>query len=213
MDLEGKRKWMVETQIVARGIKDQRVIDAMLRVPRHRFVPEEELPRAYEDMALPIGHGQTISQPYMVAIMTELLDLKGSEKVLEVGTGSGYQSAILAELAREVHSVERIPELLDRAEKTLKALGYTNINLYLSDGSLGLPEEAPFDRILVTAGAPEVPGPLVEQLKEGGILVCPVGSRYSQQLVRLRKTPSGIETSHHTLCLFVPLIGEYGWKQ
>ncbi|RME69163.1 MAG: protein-L-isoaspartate(D-aspartate) O-methyltransferase [Nitrospirae bacterium] len=213
MDFQEKRKWMVETQIISRGITDQRVIDAMLRVPRHRFVPEEELPRAYEDMALPIGYGQTISQPYMVAIMTELLSLQGDEKVLEIGTGSGYQTAILAELSKEVHSVERIPELAERAKKTLDELGYKNVRIYLSNGTLGLPEEAPFDRILVTAGAPEVPTPLIEQLKEGGILVCPVGTRYSQQLVRLKKTPQGPEITYHTMCLFVPLIGEYGWKQ
>ncbi len=204
---------MVETQILARGISDQRVIDAMLKVPRHRFVPEDQQPRAYDDMALPIGHGQTISQPYMVAIMTELLQLQGQEKVLEVGTGSGYQSAILAELAREVHTIERVPELAERARQTLQALGYDNVKVYVTDGTKGLPEEAPFDRVLVTAGAPEVPEPLIEQLSEGGILVCPVGTRYSQQLVRLVKTPTGTKTSYHTLCLFVPLIGEHGWNE
>jgi len=213
MDFEGKRKWMVETQIVARGISDQRVIEAMLKVPRHRFVPEDAVPRAYDDMALPIGHGQTISQPYMVAIMTELLNLKGNEKVLEIGTGSGYQTAILAELAREVHSIERVSELAENAKQILKEMGYNNIKIYIANGTKGLPKEAPFDRILVTAGAPELPQPLLEQLADGGILVCPVGTRYSQQLIKVERTGSEFKKSYHTLCLFVPLIGEHGWQQ
>jgi protein-L-isoaspartate(D-aspartate) O-methyltransferase len=149
----------------------------------------------------------------MVAIMTELLSIQTPQKVLEIGTGSGYQTAILAELAREVHSIERVPELAERAREILQSLGYENVKIYVRDGTLGLPDEAPFDRILVTAGAPEVPEPLIEQLSEGGILVCPVGTRSSQQLVRLVKTPTGPRTSYHTLCLFVPLIGEHGWKQ
>ncbi|NOX20612.1 MAG: protein-L-isoaspartate(D-aspartate) O-methyltransferase [Nitrospirae bacterium] len=212
MDFTEQRKRMVQTQLVARGISDPRVLDAMLRVPRHLFVREEDLYRAYDDMALPVGEGQTISQPYMVARMTELLELRGDEKVLEVGTGSGYQAAILAELASEVYSIERIHSLAERAKKILETLGYDNVHIVVGDGSMGLPEHAPYDRIIITAAAPEVPEPLKEQLADGGILVAPVGTRYSQQLVRLRKNKDGFEAEYSTLCVFVPLIGAYGWE-
>ncbi len=211
MDLETLRKQMVQTQLIPRGIRDERVINAMLKVPRHLFVREQDLYRAYDDMALPIGEGQTISQPYMVAKMTELLQLKGDEKVLEVGTGSGYQSALLGELAQEVYSVERVESLAKRAQRILSELGYDNVHIVVGDGSLGLPEQAPFDRIIVTAASPEVPEPLKEQLSEGGILVAPVGSRFGQQLVRLCKKGLRFEKDYSTMCVFVPLIGEYGW--
>jgi protein-L-isoaspartate(D-aspartate) O-methyltransferase len=212
MEYSALRKMMVENQLIARGIKDQRVLQAMLKVPRHLFVREEDIYRAYDDMALPIGDGQTISQPYMVAKMTELLELKGEEKVLEVGTGSGYQAAILAELSREVFTIERIASLAEEAEERLKQLGYDNVYVFVRDGTLGLPEHAPFDRIIITAGAPEVPEPLKQQLADNGIIVAPVGSRYSQQLVKVKKVGEEFQQSYHTLCLFVPLIGEYGWN-
>ncbi len=212
MDFENLRKQMVETQLIPRGITDTRVISAMLKVPRHLFVREQDLYRAYDDMALPIGEGQTISQPYMVAKMTELLELKGDEKVLEVGTGSGYQAAILGELAQEVYSIERVEYLARRAEEIIKELGYTNIHIMVGDGSLGLQERAPFDRIIITAASPEVPLPLKQQLADGGILVAPVGSRFSQQLVKVCKRGSRFDEYYSTLCVFVPLIGAYGWE-
>ncbi len=209
---EKLRKNMVERQILSRGVKDPRVIDAMLKVPRHLFVPEPYRLEAYEDHPLPIGYGQTISQPYMVAVMTELLNLTGREKVLEIGTGSGYQTAVLAELADEVYTVERIPELLERAKKTLTSLGYTNIHFKLADGTLGWPEHAPFDRIIVTAAAPELPQPLVEQLAPDGIMVIPIGSRYLQSLTLVEKLPDGrLKTKELFGCAFVPLIGEFGY--
>ncbi len=199
--------------MVPRGISDERVLDAMRRVPRHLFVEALIRHSAYDDMALPIGEGQTISQPYMVAIMTELLELRGSEKVLEVGTGSGYQAAILAELAREVYSIERIVALTERAKEALTSLEYENVHLKSGDGTLGWPEEAPFDRIIITAASPEIPEPLLEQLALNGILLAPVGSRFSQQLLKIIKTEEGIKEEYHTPCVFVPLIGEHGWKE
>jgi len=208
-----QRKLMVETQLISRGIKDIKVIEAMYKVPRHLFVNKADIEKAYDDIALPIGYGQTISQPYMVAIMTELLQLQGDEKVLEIGTGSGYQAAILAELAKEVYSVERIYSLAKEAEERLNELGYTNIWIFVRDGTLGLSEYAPFDRIIITAAAPEIPETLKKQLKEGGIIVAPVGSRYSQQLLKIKKEGEKFNQSYHTLCLFVPLIGKYGWQR
>ncbi|HYQ47857.1 MAG TPA: protein-L-isoaspartate(D-aspartate) O-methyltransferase [Thermodesulfovibrionales bacterium] len=213
MDITRLREEMVETQLIPRGIKDKRVLDAMRRVPRHIFAGGSNLRSAYDDMALPIGEGQTISQPYMVAIMTELLELKGTEKVLEIGTGSGYQGAVLAELSREVYTVERIEALADRAATEYRALSYDNIHVRTGDGTLGWPEAAPFDRIIITAAAPEIPGPLLEQLGMDGILVVPVGSRFSQTLLRIRKTENGLIEEQHTPCVFVPLIGEHGWKK
>jgi len=213
IDYEELRRLMVETQLIPRGIKDQRVLKAMLKVPRHLFVDEPIQYKAYDDMALPIGDGQTISQPYMVAVMTELLELKGNERVLEVGTGSGYQAAILAELAAEVFSIERMERLALRARERLRKLGYDNVHIITGDGTAGLPEKAPFDRIIITAGTPQVPDPLKEQLADNGILVAPVGARFSQQLIILRKEKGKITEEYHTPCVFVPLVGKYGWKE
>src|SRR5512136_867370 len=169
------RNHMVTEQIISRGITDERVLDALRRLPRHWFVPEEYENIAYSDSPLPIGHGQTISQPYIVALMTELLELEGEENVLEVGTGSGYQAALLAYLARQVHSVERYTELADKADEVLKHMGMSNVLVHVGDGSLGLPKYAPFQAIMITAAAPHVPQPIVDQLAEGGRLVLPVG--------------------------------------
>lgn len=204
---------MVEYQLRPRGIKDKRVLKAMESIERHLFIGEHLWDRAYDDCALPIGEEQTISQPYMVAIMTELLELKGNEKVLEIGTGSGYQSAVLAMLSAEVFSIERIKSLALKAESLFKRLGYTNIYVVIGDGTLGLPEQSPFDGIIVTAAAPKIPDIYIKQLKINGRLVIPVGSRYSQILYQVKKTPSGISTYMSTPCVFVPLIGKHGWKE
>ncbi len=204
---------MAETQLVPRGIKDPRVLEAMRSVPRHVFAEESNLLSAYEDMALPIGDGQTISQPYMVAVMTELLELKGTEKVLEIGTGSGYQGAVLAELAKEVYTIERISGLADRAAEKFRALYYDTVHVRTGDGTLGWPEEAPFDRIIITAASPRVPEPLIEQLALNGILVMPIGSRFSQQLLKITRTENGLKEEYHTPCVFVPLIGKFGWEK
>lgn len=206
------REWMVADQLVPRGVKDPRVLRAMEKVPRHLFVDESLQDKAYDDMALPVGESQTISQPYIVAVMTELLELRGGEKVLEIGTGSGYQAAILAELAAEVYTVERIRSLSERAEQTLRYLGYADIHFRVADGTLGWPEAAPFERVLITAGAPEIPEPLAEQLSEGGILVAPVGDRFAQQLIKAKKLQGRLSKEYHTPCVFVPLVGEHGWK-
>ncbi len=207
------RNLMVETQLIPRGIKDKRVLDTMRKVPRHLFMPEKYRDDAYEDMALPIGEGQTISQPYMVAIMTELLELNGDEKVLEIGTGSGYQAAILAELSREVYTVERIESLGDNVRLKLKEMGYDNIYVIVADGTKGLPEKAPFDRIIITAATPKIPECLIEQLNDGGIIVAPVGQRFSQILIKAKKVMGTMKEEYHTPCVFVPLIGEHGWKE
>lgn len=212
-EAERLRRLMVAEQLQARGIRDPRVLRAMLRVPRHRFVPPELAASAYEDGPLPIGQGQTISQPYMVALMTQCLELTGTERVLEVGTGSGYQSAVLAELCRWVYTVERIPELAARAERTLRELGYHNVSVRVGDGTLGWPEEAPFEGILVTAGAPEAPPALLEQLAEGGRLVIPVGTRYSQTLQRITRRGGRLEVEEFGPCVFVPLVGRQGWPE
>jgi protein-L-isoaspartate(D-aspartate) O-methyltransferase len=213
MDNHKLRQEMVETQLLSRGIKDARVLDAMRKVPRHLFVGDSMQYKAYDDMALPIGEGQTISQPYMVAVMTELLDLSGEERVLEIGTGSGYQAAILSLLARQVFTIERIASLAESARRRFLELSYLNVEVRIGDGTLGWPEESPFDRIVITAGAPVIPPPLKEQLSERGIIVLPVGSRYSQQLIRIRKTPAGLEEEYHTPCVFVPLIGAHAWEE
>lgn len=212
MDFQKLRDLMVDTQLIPRGIKDERVLKVMRKVPRHLFLDESQWFRAYDDMALPIGEGQTISQPYMVAIMTELLELKGDEKVLEIGTGSGYQAAILCELSREVYSIERVQTLSERASNVLRSLGYENIHLRVGDGTLGWPEEAPFDRMIITAACPEIPEPLIDQLSEGGMIVAPIGERFSQVLLRMRKEKGKFIEEYHTPCVFVPLIGKYGWK-
>jgi len=208
------RKTMVETQLIPRGVRDERVLAAMLKVPRHLFVDEALRPQAYSDYPLPIGEGQTISQPFMVAFMTEALKLTGTERVLEIGTGSGYQTAILAELSERVYSVERIPSIADRARKVLDRLGYSNIVIKIGDGTLGWEEEAPFDAILVTAGAPDVPPPYIEQLAEGGRLVIPVGGEFVQELVRITKKKKGrLVRENLGGCRFVKLIGKYGWQE
>jgi len=204
---------MVETQIISRGVKNKEVIRAMLKVPRHRFVPEEFIEKAYDDMALPIGEGQTISQPYMVAVMTELLEPEYKNKVLEIGTGSGYQAAVLAEIVKEVYTVERLASLSERAKQRVRELGYENIFFKVGDGTLGWPEESPFDRIIITAGAPEIPDTLISQLAEDGIIVAPVGSRYSQVLIKGVKKKGFLVTISSVPCVFVPLVGEKGWKE
>jgi protein-L-isoaspartate(D-aspartate) O-methyltransferase len=211
MDYKTLRKKMVEEQIIARGIKDKKLIEAMYKIERHRFIPEKFRDSAYGDFPVPIGEGQTISQPYMVALMTECLSLKGKEKVLEIGTGSGYQTAILAELAKEVYSIERIESLKINAEKILNELGYTNIKIRLGDGTLGWPEEAPFDRIMVTAANQDVPPPLLEQLNQNGIMVIPLGDRFSQVLTKIEKRDNQIIRQEVCGCVFVPLIGKYGF--
>ena len=212
-DFKRLRDLMVDAQLIPRGIKDERVLSAMRKVPRHIFVDDYMQHKAYDDMALPIGDEQTISQPYMVAIMTELLELKGDEKVLEVGTGSGYQAAILGELSREVFTIERKALLAKKAEERFQALGYINVHVITGDGTLGLPEESPFDRILITAGSPKIPEPLIEQLADGGIIIAPVGIRFSQQLLIVRKSKEGISEQTHVPCVFVPLIGKHGWPE
>ncbi|MBI3754632.1 MAG: protein-L-isoaspartate(D-aspartate) O-methyltransferase [Deltaproteobacteria bacterium] len=212
-DYTRSRQRMVETQLIPRGIRDKRVIEAMLAVPRHLFVPEEALwSQAYNDFPLPIGEKQTISQPYIVAFMTEALELKGTEKVLEIGTGSGYQTAILSILAEKVYSVERIGLLAARARKILDSVHCSNVVIKIADGTLGWPEESPFDAILTTAAAPEIPKRYIEQLKIGGRLVIPVGEEYSQTLVKIIKTKEGIIKQEMGGCRFVKLIGRYGWK-
>ena len=215
MNLDFARKKMVQEQIVARGVSDRRVLDAMLKVPRHIFVQEAMAAQAYSDSSLPIGEKQTISQPYMVALMTELLALTGKEKVLEIGAGSGYQTAILATLADWVYTEERIRSLALRARKCLDSLGLFNVILRINDieGSpVGWEEEAPFDAIIVTAGAPDVPDVLIDQLAFGGRLVIPVGSEHTQRLMKIVKQADGaLESFFAVDCRFVPLVGKQGW--
>lgn len=206
-DMEKERNRMVDTDIQARGIKDEAVLRAMRRVERHRFVPEPLQPIAYADQPLPIGEDQTISQPYIVALMTELLELKPEDKVLEIGTGSGYQAAVLAEIANEVYTIEIIPSLAQGAEKRLKELGYQNVFVRAGDGYLGWPEQAPFDAIIVTAAPEEIPKPLIDQLKVGGRMVIPAGNFPDQILYLVRKTESGIEKKEVIPVHFVPMTG------
>ena len=207
------RESMVADQLVPRGISDKLVLDAMKKVPRHKFMPEELESSAYEDNALPIGEGQTISQPYMVAIMTEKLGLKGREKILEIGTGSGYQAAVLAEIAKKVYTIEYVPSLAEKAKKKFDDLGYKNIEVIVGDGTLGLPEKAPFNGIMVTAGAPSIPKTLTDQLAEGGRLVIPVGERFMQILTIVTKRGRKLDIEESIACVFVPLVGKYGWKE
>jgi protein-L-isoaspartate(D-aspartate) O-methyltransferase len=206
------RARMVDEQLRGRDIVDERVLAAMERVPRERFVPEDLRERAYDDAALPIGAGQTISQPYMVARIAEELGLAGDEHVLDVGTGSGYQAALLAELADEVHTIERIPELAEQARETLAAAGYGRVTVHVGDGSRGLPEHAPFDAIAVAAAAPGFPAALYEQLQPGGRLVVPVGGRRGQRLEVIVRTPEGPAVIRSVPCRFVPLVGEEGFE-
>ena len=203
---------MVEEQLVRRGITDPRVIDAMRRVPRHLFVEEALRDRAYGDRPLPIGEGQTISQPFIVAQMTSLLALSGTEKVLEVGTGSGYQTAVLSALARRVCSIERLPGLASRARSLVEGLGMTNVWIRVGNGTLGWPDEAPFDRILIAAGAPVVPPPLLQQLAEGGRMVLPVGDLTGQTLTLVERGGGTTKTTEWGGCTFVKLVGKYAWE-
>jgi len=212
-DLERERKEMVRRQIKGRRIQDELVLEAMRTVPRHRFVPPYVRGSAYRDAPLPIGEGQTISQPYVVAFMTAALQLSGGEKVLEIGTGSGYQAAVLALIAGEVISVERLPRLAEEARRTLAELGYDNVRVVVGDGTQGWPEEAPYDAIMVTAASPEVPAPLLQQLADGGRLVAPVGPRHTQQLVRVRREREEFRREDLLGVAFVPLIGEHGWDK
>lgn len=204
---------MVEEQLVGRGVTEPRVLAAMRRVPRHLFVDEALRDRAYGDHPLPIGDGQTISQPYIVGRMTELLALTGREKVLEVGTGSGYQAAVLSELVSRVCTVERIARLSTRARQVLESLGCNNVWVRTANGTLGWPDEAPFERILVAAGGPSVPPPLFDQLAEGGRMVMPVGDVTSQVLKLVEKVNGSMRTSEHSACMFVKLVGKYAWER
>jgi protein-L-isoaspartate(D-aspartate) O-methyltransferase len=212
IDFPKARLKMVEEQIAFRGIKDAKLISAMKKIPRHVFVEEALQSQAYSDHPLPIGEKQTISQPYMVALMTEALLLTGKEKVLEIGTGSGYQTAILAELSEKVFSIERIRPLAIRARKLLYELGYFNVEIKIFDGTFGWMEESPFDAILVTAGSPDIPQPLIDQLTTGGRLVIPVGDAFVQDLFRVIKTDEGVKKEDLGGCRFVKLIGKYGWE-
>ncbi|HSR52134.1 MAG TPA: protein-L-isoaspartate(D-aspartate) O-methyltransferase [Acidobacteriota bacterium] len=210
---EAQRQRMVEGQLVPRGIHDQSVLQAFYTVPRHRFVPEQYRPRAYDDGPLPIGEKQTISQPYMVAVMVQYAALDEQSKVLEIGTGSGYQTAILAEICRHVYTIERYESLARRTEKLLDKLGYDNIDFLVGDGTRGWPEEAPFDAIIVSAGSPrKPPRPLLEQLDEGGRLVIPLQNGGAQVLTIITRHGNQYEHEERDPCSFVPLVGEYGWE-
>jgi protein-L-isoaspartate(D-aspartate) O-methyltransferase len=212
-DFDSFRKRMLQEQLLGRGIKDPRVLDAMGKVPRHLFVESALADRAYDDEPLPIGQEQTISQPYMVAVMTEALELEGKERVLEIGTGSGYQTAVLAELSSKVFSIEKIPSLAVQARKTLDRLGYHNVETCVKDGTLGWSEHAPFDAILITAGSPGLPPPLVDQLSLGGRCVIPVGNENAQVLRRFRRTVSGVNEERLVDCRFVKLLGRHAWPE
>lgn len=211
MEFEEARSRLI--QHLRREISDERVLNAMERVPRQLFVPSNSLYLAYEDIPLSIGEGQTISQPFIVALMTEALELAGTEKVLEIGTGSGYQAAILAELAQQVISVERLSKLAEDARLLLDKLGYTNIEVHLAEKTLGWPKEAPYQAIIVTAGAPRIPPELLDQLAENGRLVIPVGSRYEQELIKVVKESGKVTAKNSGACRFVPLIGEGAWEE
>jgi protein-L-isoaspartate(D-aspartate) O-methyltransferase len=214
MNFATARRRMVERHIQGRGITDPLVIEAMLQVPRHLFVEEALQGQAYSDYPLPIGEKQTISQPYIVALMTEALKLRGGEKVLEIGTGSGYQAAVLARIASRVYTVERFPTLARRARKVLDAIGANNVNIRLSDGTCGWEDEAPFDAIIITAGAPSIPGQYLEQLAVGGRLVIPVGTLGTQVLKRVVRTGEKDFAEEDLLgCRFVPLVGKFGWEE
>lgn len=209
MNYQKLRKEMVEYQILNRGILNKRLLGAMRNIPRHEFVPESMRAAAYDDCPLPIGKGQTISQPYMVALMTNILELKGNEKVLEIGAGSGYQAAILSRLAKKVYTVERVKDLADRTKKLLKKYKYKNVKVIHADGTKGYAKEAPYDAIIVTAATDSVPPALIKQLAVKGRLVAPIGPRYHQDLIRIRKVSKDkLETEHFGGCIFVPLISD-----
>lgn len=212
-DFERARQEMVVKQLRDRGIADESVLGTMARIPRHIFVAEKHRLKAYVDDPLPIPCGQTISQPYMVAIMTQLLELDGESVVLEIGTGTGYQAAILGSLAKRVISIERHELLAESAREHLRLVSVENVTVRVGDGTLGAPDEAPFDAIIVTAGAPEVPKVLIDQLAVGGRLICPVGNRKSQKLIVIDRSADGFEKVKSTRCRFVPLIGEHGWRE
>ena len=212
MDYEVARARMIRGQLIDRDITDERVLRVMGSIPRHLFVDQAFWPRAYSDHPLPIGHNQTISQPYMVALMTQELGLGEGSKVLEIGTGSGYQAAVLAMLGCRVYTVERYPELSNQAKKVLDDLQIGGIHFMIGDGSLGCPEFAPYDGIVVTAGAPVVPDNLIDQLAENGVIVIPVGSRHTQRLIKIVKGGKYVEKSEVCVCSFVPLVGEKAWE-
>lgn len=205
------RRWMVDSQIRRRGITDERILRAMGAVPRHEFVPPPFLHQAYDDEPLPIGRGQTISQPYIIAAMIAALGLTGSERLLEIGTGCGYQAAVLSLLAREVYTVECLPELAQPAADRLERLGFTNVHVRCGDGTLGWPEYAPYEAIILAAAAPRIPEPLLQQLAEGGHLVAPIGNDFDQEVQLVSKREGKYATQHGGPCRFVPLVGKYGW--
>lgn len=213
LPFDGQRHKMVKEQLIARGIHDVRLLEAMHNMPRHRFVQPGDEAQAYEDGPLPIGEKQTISQPYVVALMVESLDLQGGEKVLEIGTGSGYQAAVLAQLAEQVHTLEMSEKLANNAESILKELGLSNVYVHHMDGSAGLADQAPFDGIVVAAAAPKAPPPLLEQLSEGGILVIPVGNVSGQRLQRWQRKGKNFDHEEQLPVSFVPLRGEFGWQK
>jgi protein-L-isoaspartate(D-aspartate) O-methyltransferase len=206
------RERMVKSQLISRGIDDENVLRAMGRIHRHLFVEEALVGEAYNDHPLPIGHKQTISQPYIVALMTQALALAGKERTLELGTGSGYQTAILAELSRTVYTIERIRPLMKNAKALLDGLGYTNILFKAYDGTLGWKDFAPFDAIMVTAGAPKIPDPLLEQMADGGRMIIPIGNRFSQELIKVVKVKNNFKEKSLGGCRFVDLIGVHGWQ-
>ena len=207
------RQIMVEKQLIPRGISAPAVIHALRKVPRELFIPQHLRPQAYNDTPAVIGHKQTISQPYMVALMTELADLRSNDTVLEIGTGSGYQAAILSLLCKKVYTIERNKNLADTAHNTLNSLGFQNIHIHIGDGTLGLNDHAPYNAIIVTAGGPKIPQALKQQLAIGGRMVCPVGDRKSQDLLVITHHETGFETLKHSRCRFVPLIGQEGWTE
>ena len=212
IDYAQARQQMVQEQLVSRGINDARVLEVMARVPRHLFLESELRDQAYEDHPLPIGASQTISQPYMVALMAQALELNGTERVFEVGTGSGYLAAVLSELCAEVFSVETVEKLASKARNLLTSLGYRNVSVLMGDGTLGREEHSPYDAVVISAAAPCIPRPLLEQLKTPGYLVFPMGERELQTLVRIRKDKAGIREEYLGECQFVKLKGQYGWE-
>lgn len=210
-DYKMLRENMVDCQIKARGINDEKILQSMREIPRHLFVPEQQRTYAYEDFPLPIGEGQTISQPHIVALMTEMLRLKGHEKVLEIGTGSGYQAAVLSKIAKEVYTIEKIESIGLKAKELFKELGYKNIKVKIGDGTEGWAQYSPYDGIIVTAGSPQIPEPLIEQLGENGRIVVPIGGPFSQDLILGEKIKGELITRTICGCVFVPLIGKHGW--